>query len=86
MTRRTGFFSWLRSLVRNLTRGVRRDADLDADVRSYVDLLTAQRTNAQTNLAYVEALGDLWSAAAEIEGLLLRDSLETETAAPSPSR
>jgi hypothetical protein len=50
---------------------------------SYVELLTAQRTNAQTNLAYVEALGKLWTAAAEIEGLLLRDSLDTgETPTP----
>lgn len=42
----------------------------------YLDLLTAQRTYSQTNLAYVEALGELWAAAIEIEGLLLKDSLE----------
>ncbi len=42
---------------------------------SYLDLLTAQRTYSQTNLAYVEALGELWAATLEIEGLLLKDSL-----------
>jgi cobalt-zinc-cadmium efflux system outer membrane protein len=58
----------------------------EAGQLSYIELLTAQRTNAQTNLAYVEALGGLWSAAAEIEGLLLRDSLGTgETAPPDSS-
>jgi cobalt-zinc-cadmium efflux system outer membrane protein len=55
----------------------------EAGQLSYVDLLTAQRTNAQTNLAYVEALGELWSAASEIDGLLLRDSLQTGEAAPA---
>ena len=43
----------------------------------YLDLLTAQRTYSQTNLAYIEALGELWAAALEIEGLLLKDSLES---------
>lgn len=43
---------------------------------SYLDLLTAQRTYFQSNLAYVEALGELWAAVVEIEGLLLKDSLE----------
>ncbi len=41
----------------------------------YLDLLNAQRTYSQTNLAYVEALGDLWSSTVEIDGLLLKDSL-----------
>lgn len=45
------------------------------DENSYLDLLTAQRTYSQTNLAYVEALGELWAATLEIEGLLLKDSL-----------
>lgn len=52
----------------------------EAGQLSYVDLLTAQRTNAQTNLAYVEALGELWSAISELEGLLLRDSLSADLA------
>ncbi|MEZ6110683.1 MAG: TolC family protein [Pirellulaceae bacterium] len=42
---------------------------------NFLDLLTAQRTNSQTNLAYIEALGELWTAIAEIDGLLLKDSL-----------
>jgi cobalt-zinc-cadmium efflux system outer membrane protein len=44
----------------------------------YLDLLTAQRTYAQTNLAYLDALGALWQSWAEIDGLLLRDSLGGE--------
>jgi cobalt-zinc-cadmium efflux system outer membrane protein len=47
---------------------------------SYIDLLTAQRTFAQTNLAYIEALGELWSAVVEIDGLLLKDSLSAGNA------
>lgn len=43
---------------------------------SYIDLLTAQRTYAQMNLAYVESIGELWAALVEIEGLLLKDSLD----------
>jgi len=46
----------------------------------YLDLLNAQRTYSQTNLAYLDALGALWRSWAEIEGLLLSDSLAT----PSP--
>lgn len=42
----------------------------------YLDLLGAQRTNSQTNLAYIEALGQLWAAKIEIEGLLLKGSLD----------
>ncbi len=45
---------------------------------AYLDLLTAQTTFSQTNLAYIEALGELWAATVEIEGLLLKDSLEAE--------
>ena len=43
----------------------------------YLDLLSAQRTYSQTNLAYLDALGALWRSWAEIEGLLLSDSLAT---------
>lgn len=46
----------------------------------YLDLLNAQRTYSQTNLAYLDALATLWRSWAEIEGLLLSDSL----ANPSP--
>lgn len=42
----------------------------------FIALLTAQRTFAQTNLNYLDALRDLRTAEAELEGLLLRDSLE----------
>ncbi len=45
---------------------------------AYLDLLTAQRTYSQTNLAYIEALGELWAATVEIEGLLLKDSLDSQ--------
>lgn len=43
----------------------------------YLDLLTAQRTYAQTNLSYIDALRDLWQAKLLIEGLLLDDSLNS---------
>ncbi len=44
---------------------------------AYLDLITAQKTYSQANLAYIEALGEFWMAVAEIEGLLLKGSLET---------
>jgi cobalt-zinc-cadmium efflux system outer membrane protein len=43
---------------------------------NYTTLLTAQRTFFQVNLAYVEAIRDLRSAAVAIEGSLLADSLQ----------
>lgn len=43
----------------------------------YLNLLTAQRSYAQTNLNYLESLRELRSAEAEIEGLLLSGSLES---------
>jgi cobalt-zinc-cadmium efflux system outer membrane protein len=52
-------------------------ANYSAGEMSYIDLLTAQRSYAQTNLAYIEALGQLRAALAEIEGLLLKDSLSS---------
>lgn len=42
---------------------------------SYLNLLTAQRTYFQSNLAYLEALLQLKSAHAQIDGLLLNESL-----------
>jgi outer membrane protein, heavy metal efflux system len=41
----------------------------------YLSLLTAQRTYFRSNLAYIEAIKELKLATAEIEGLLLKDSL-----------
>lgn len=46
-------------------------------------LLNAQRTYAQTNLAYLSSLRDLWESTIEIEGLLLTGSLQQGAAAPS---
>lgn len=45
---------------------------------SYVTFLTAQRTFSQTNLAYLDSLRELRLAETEIEGLLLRGSLEAK--------
>ncbi len=44
---------------------------------NYVSVLTIQRTNAQTNLNYIHTLRELRMAEIELEGLLLRDSLES---------
>jgi cobalt-zinc-cadmium efflux system outer membrane protein len=41
----------------------------------YLDLLTAQRTYTQTNLAYLDSLDSLWESHIKIDGLLLSDSL-----------
>jgi cobalt-zinc-cadmium efflux system outer membrane protein len=43
----------------------------------YLDLLTAQRTFSQTNLAYLDSLELLWQSSTEIDGLLLSGSLES---------
>ncbi|MBX3444347.1 MAG: TolC family protein [Planctomyces sp.] len=48
----------------------------DAGETSYLIVLTAQRTYFQTSLAYLESLETLRIAEAELEGFLLRDSLE----------
>ena len=40
-----------------------------------LELLSAQRTYFQTNLAYLDSLRELWVSAMEIRGLLLRGSL-----------
>jgi cobalt-zinc-cadmium efflux system outer membrane protein len=45
----------------------------------YLALLTAQRAYFQSNLAYVEALANLWRSVVEIRGLLLRDGLSAVT-------
>lgn len=42
----------------------------------FISLLTVQRTFAQTNLAYLDALRELKTAEAEIDGLLLSGSLQ----------
>lgn len=41
----------------------------------YLDLLAAQQTYSQTNLAYLDALGELWRSYVLIDGLLLDGSL-----------
>jgi cobalt-zinc-cadmium efflux system outer membrane protein len=48
----------------------------------FLNLLTAQRTYSQTNLAYIESLRELWLASLEIDGLLLSDSLQSGSSAP----
>jgi cobalt-zinc-cadmium efflux system outer membrane protein len=45
----------------------------------YLDMLTAQRTYFQTNLAYIEALRELWRARLHMDGLLLDNSLKAES-------
>ena len=50
----------------------------EAGELNYLDLITAQRTFSRTTLAYIEALGELWAAVVEIEGLLLKNSLGSE--------
>jgi len=45
----------------------------------YLDVLTAQRTFSQTNLAYLDALGSLWQSYVKIDGLLLDGSLAQPT-------
>ncbi|TWT86711.1 Cobalt-zinc-cadmium resistance protein CzcC precursor [Pseudobythopirellula maris] len=45
----------------------------------YLDLLTAQQTFSQANLAYLDAVGDLWQSYVRIEGLLLEGSLSKGT-------
>jgi outer membrane protein, heavy metal efflux system len=42
----------------------------------YLTLLTSQRTYIRANLAYIEALAELWQAATLIEGQLLSGSLQ----------
>jgi cobalt-zinc-cadmium efflux system outer membrane protein len=79
-----------RNRVDNFRRGILRDAQESLDLTrhgyeagelSFLILLTAQRTYFQANLNYVEALCSMWAASAEIEGLLLTNSLEDEDAA-----
>ena len=41
----------------------------------YLELLTAQRTYAETNLKYLDALDSLWRNWTRIDGLLLDGSL-----------
>jgi cobalt-zinc-cadmium efflux system outer membrane protein len=43
---------------------------------SFLQLLTTQRTYVQANLTYLDAVRDTWAAYFEIEGLLLRGSLD----------
>lgn len=52
------------------------DAAYRAGEISFIDLLTAQRTNAQTNLLYLNALEQYWNSHWELKGQLLKGSLE----------
>jgi outer membrane protein, heavy metal efflux system len=49
----------------------------EAGESTFISLLTAQRTFSQTNLNYLEALRELRTAEAEIEGMLLSGSLQS---------
>lgn len=49
----------------------------DDGASAYIPVLTAQRSYSQAKLARLNALEQLWSAAVEIEGLLLTGSLST---------
>jgi cobalt-zinc-cadmium efflux system outer membrane protein len=53
---------------------------------SYVNVLMAQRTFAQTNLMYLNALQELWESRNAIDGLLLSDSLEAGAGERAPMR
>lgn len=44
----------------------------------YLELLTAQRTYAQTNLTYLNALDSLWRSWTRIDGMLLEGSLASD--------
>ena len=46
-------------------------ASYEAGEVGYLNMLTAQRTFFQTNLAYLDSLRELWSAIWDIEGLLV---------------
>ncbi|MFV1968036.1 MAG: TolC family protein [Pirellulaceae bacterium] len=50
-------------------------AGYQAEEFGVLDLLAAQRTFSQTNLAYLGSLREVWASAMEIRGLLLRGSL-----------
>lgn len=50
---------------------------------SYLSLLTTQRTYFQTNLAYLEALRELWEGSVAIDGLMLTDSLQAAGDTPA---
>ncbi|MEO1972984.1 MAG: TolC family protein [Pirellulaceae bacterium] len=63
-----------------LTLDLARKGYHDGDL-SYLDLITGQRMYFEVNLAYIEALGQLWSATVEIDGMLLKGSLGNGDAA-----
>ncbi len=64
-----GIISHARQTLELITRAYR------AGEIGYLDLLTAQRTFAQTNLLYLDALSELWASQIELEGLMLKGSL-----------
>ncbi|MBI2481314.1 MAG: TolC family protein [Planctomycetia bacterium] len=77
-----------RNRVSNFRDGILRDAEesltltkqgYESGELGFLDLLTAQRTYSQTNLGYVEALYEMWTDSAEMDGLLLTNSLGVGT-------
>jgi outer membrane protein, heavy metal efflux system len=52
----------------------------------YLSVLTTQRTFFRTNLAYLEALRELWECSITIDGLLLTDSLQAGGTMPTLSK
>ncbi|MDA0587722.1 MAG: TolC family protein [Planctomycetota bacterium] len=64
-----------------ILKKARRNLDLnrqsyEAGESAYLGVLTAQRSYFQAKLAWLNALEQLWSATVQIEGLLLKDSLQ----------
>jgi outer membrane protein, heavy metal efflux system len=55
----------------DLTRQLYEKSEID-----YITLLTAQRTYSQTSLNYLDALRELRASEIELQGMLLRGSLE----------
>lgn len=64
-----------------ILKKAKRNLDLnrqsyEAGDSAYLAVLTAQRSYSQARLTWLNALEQLWSATVQIEGLLLRDSLQ----------
>jgi cobalt-zinc-cadmium efflux system outer membrane protein len=86
-------YSNARNQVEKYTRDILPDARSSLDLvtkgfeqqqLSFLTLLTAQRTFAQANLAYLQALQQLGTSRVAIDGLLLSGSLREERAIDAP--
>ena len=67
-----------------ILRKARKNLDLnrqsyDSGQSSYLAVLTAQRSYSQAHLAWLNSLDQLWSATVQMEGLLLSDSLQSQS-------